>query len=80
MPTRQQLPFCLCYQTTFNLKLKSSDPTLWRRQIKTAIPYFKAKGTLGALSEALDAAGIKLNKLTKLWQVISRHTWVDDFF
>jgi hypothetical protein len=63
----------------FNLKLKTTDPTLWRRQIKTAIPYFKRKGTLEGLSEALDAAGIKLNKLTRLWQIISRHTWVDDF-
>jgi hypothetical protein len=63
----------------FNLKMRSDDPTRWRRQIKTAVPLFKKKGTLGGLTEALAQAGIKLNKLTKLWQVISKYTWVDAF-
>lgn len=58
----------------FNLKLKSGDPTLWRRQIKTAIPLFKKKGTLSGLQDALGAAGMKLNSLTRMWQVISDYT------
>ena len=29
----------------FALDLYSSDPTLWRRQIKNAVPLFKNKGT-----------------------------------
>lgn len=58
----------------FNLKLKSGDPTLWRRQIKKAIPLFKKKGTLDGLKEALDVAGMKLNNLTRMWQVVSKYT------
>lgn len=58
----------------FNLKLKSGDPTLWRRQIKTAIPLFKKKGTLAGLQEALGASGMKLNSLTRMWQVVSNYT------
>jgi len=27
----------------FAIKLRSSDPTLWRRQIKEAIPLFKKR-------------------------------------
>jgi hypothetical protein len=63
----------------FDLKLKSTDVTRWRRQTKTAIPYFKSKGTLKGLADAMAAAGIRLRKLTLLWQVISLYTWVDDF-
>ena len=63
----------------FDLKLKSSDPTLWRRQIKTAIPLFKKKGTLSGLQEALAAAGMKLNSLTKMWQVSSKYTFQELF-
>jgi len=63
----------------FNLRLKSSDPTLWRRQIKEAIPLFKKKGTLGGLKEAFAQAGMKLNKLTRLWQVVSPYTWQESF-
>lgn len=63
----------------FNLKLKSDDPTLWRRQIKEAITLFKKKGTIGGLEDAFAQAGMKLEKLTQLWQVVSPYTWVDSF-
>ena len=70
------LPFL---SNLFNLKLKSSDPYLWRRQIKRAIPVFKKKGTLSGLIESLDQAGIKFIKYTRLWQVISNYTWQEVF-
>lgn len=63
----------------FNLRLKSTDPTSWRRQIKRAIPIFKKKGTLRGLVEAFDQIGIKMNKYTKLWQIISPYTWQEIF-
>ena len=63
----------------FNLKLKTTDPTLWRRQIKQAIKLFKKKGTFDGLKEALDQTGIKLTKLTKLWQVTSPYTYQESF-
>ncbi len=63
----------------FNLKLKTTDPTLWRRQIKNAVSLFKKKGTLAGLQEAFDQAGITLTKLTKLWQVIPPYTWQESF-
>lgn len=63
----------------FNIKLRSDDTTLWRRQIKQAIPLYKTKGTLAGLQAALDQAGIKLHKLTLLWQVVSPSIWTDGF-
>lgn len=63
----------------FNLKLKSDDPTLWRRQIKTAIPLFKKKGTLEGLEEAFSQSGMVLDKYTTLWQVTSPFTWVQSY-
>lgn len=63
----------------FGLKLKTNDPTLWRRQIKQAIPLFKKKGTRKGLEEALAQAGISMSKLTRLWQVISSYTWQESF-
>jgi hypothetical protein len=63
----------------FNLKLKSGDPTLWRRQIKEAVPGFKKKGTLKGLKSALAATGVVLNKFTQMWQYTSKYTWVDNF-
>ena len=63
----------------FNLKLKSNDPFRWRRQIKRAIPIFKKNGTQSGLIESLDQAGIKFVKYTRLWQVISNHTWQEMF-
>ena len=59
----------------FNLKLKTNDPTLWRGQIKKAVPLFKSKGTLRGLRESLRLANIGLLKFTKLWQIISPYTW-----
>jgi len=64
---------------TFDLKLKSYDPTRWRKQIKRAVPLFKRKGTKGGVSEALDQGGIKLIKYTSLWQVTSGYTWQEIF-
>ena len=63
----------------FNLRLKSDDPTLWRAQVKRAIPLFKKKGTLSALQEAFGLAGMNLTKFTKMWQVISLYTWQELF-
>lgn len=63
----------------FDLKLKTNDPTLWRRQIKNAVPLFKKKGTKKGLESALAQAGITMSKLTKLWQVISPYTWIESF-
>ena len=63
----------------FNLKLRSEDPTLWRRQIKQAIPVFKKKGTLAGLTEALSQAGIYLNKINKLWQISPKYIYMTSF-
>ena len=63
----------------FNLKLKSNDPTLWRRQIKEAVPLFKKKGTLGGLKDAFAQAGMTLNKFTQFWQLVSPYTWTESF-
>ena len=63
----------------FNLRLKSSDPTLWRRQIKKAIPNFKKKGSISGLKEALGDIGMKFLKLTRMWQVVSDHTRQEHF-
>jgi hypothetical protein len=59
----------------FRLKLRTGDPTQWRRQIKNAVPLFKKKGTIRGLQEALAQAGVTLNKFTRLWQVVSDYTW-----
>lgn len=63
----------------FHLRLKSNDPTLWRRQIKEAVPLFKKKGTIRGLYDAFAQSGVLLNKVTKLWQVVSRYTWQESF-
>jgi len=63
----------------FNLRLKSDDPTLWRRQIKTAVPLFKRKGTSGSLKESFLQADMELKKVTKLWQITSPYTWQESF-
>lgn len=63
----------------FDLKLRSGIASNWRRQIKQAMPLYKAKGTFSSLKEALDQAGIALKKLTRLWQVVSSHTWIESF-
>jgi len=63
----------------YDLKLRSSDPILWRRQIRQAPTTYKKKGTQAGLSEALGASGMVLNNFTRLWQVISDYTWQDYF-
>lgn len=63
----------------FDLRLKSDDPTLWRRQIKEAIPLFKKKGTLSALESAFSQAGMILNSFTQHWQITSRYTYQQSF-
>lgn len=64
----------------FGLKLKSTDPTKWRAQIKRAVPLYKAKGTRSALNEAFDNSAIKLVDLTIPWQVTSSYTWQESFY
>ncbi len=59
----------------FGLRLKSTDVTLWRKQIKRAVPLYKKKGTLNGLKEALESADINFIKWTRLWQVVSKSTW-----
>lgn len=63
----------------FNVKLRSQDATLWRRQLKTAVPTFKKKGTYQGLKDALANAGIELTNLSNLWQVVSKSVWNDGF-
>ena len=63
----------------FNLRLKSNDPTRWRKQTKKAIKNFKKKGTISGLKSALSDAGFLLNKFTKLWQVKSKYTYQEHF-
>lgn len=64
---------------TFAVKLRSSDPTLWRRQIKESIPLFKKKGTLSGLKEAFAQSGMILNSFTQYWQLVSPYTHVQTF-
>lgn len=63
----------------FGIKLRTNDPTLWRRQIKEAVTLSKKKGTYSGLKEALSQAGIIINKFTKLWQVTSKYTYQESF-
>lgn len=63
----------------FALRLKSSDPTLWRRQIKRAVPNFKKKGTIIGLRNAYSDIGVKLLRLSRLWQVVSKYTFQEHF-
>lgn len=63
----------------FNVKLKSNDPTLWRRQIKEAVPLFKKKGTKSGLEQAFAQAGMTLLNLTQYWQLVSPYTFQESF-
>ena len=63
----------------FALKVKSSDPTLWRRQIKKAMANFKRKGTIVGLEESFGDAGMRLLRLVRLWQVVSEYTFQEHF-
>lgn len=64
---------------TFAIKLRSSDPTLWRRQIKEAFPLFKRKGTLKGLQDAFSQSGMKLNSFIQYWQLTSKYNWIETF-
>jgi len=72
-------PLIMYLSNTLGKDLRSSDPTLWRRQTRNAIPRYKQKGTLPGLTGALDEADITLNSITRLWQAVSPFTWQDDF-
>ncbi len=63
----------------FGLKLRSTDLTQWRKQIKKAVPVFKMKGTLKGLEEALMDAGIRLNKYTQFWQTGTDFSYTETF-
>lgn len=63
----------------FALRIKTGDPTLWRRQIKKAVPNFKRKGTIVGLREAYGDAGMRLLRLARLWQVVSEYTFQEHF-
>lgn len=63
----------------FGLRLRSTDITLWRRQIKKAVPVFKRKGTLNGLEQALGDAGIRLLKFTQFWQTGSDYVYTETF-
>lgn len=63
----------------FGIRLIGNDTTLWRRQVKQAVPLAKKKGTLAALQESLANADMQLLKFTQLWQVVSSATWQEGF-
>ena len=63
----------------FGTPLRSMDVTLWRRQLKTAIPLCKKKGTLSGLQEALSNAGIGLTSYTQLWQCRTDVVYTETF-
>ena len=63
----------------FNLTLRSTDPTRWRKQIKKAIPLYKRKGTFEGLRQALDDAGIRILSFSQLWFVGTDYTYTESF-
>lgn len=63
----------------FGLFLRSEDVTLWRRQIKKAVPNFKIKGTLQGLESALGDAGINLVKYSQYYLCGSDNVWTETF-
>jgi phage tail P2-like protein len=63
----------------FKWKLRSGDPTLWRKQVGNAISMYKQKGTLKGLREALKNSGVDFKKITYYWQIISNFTWQEAF-
>ena len=74
-----QEPLLIYLANLFNIVLRSKDPTLWRRQIKTAIPKLKRKGTREALTQALLEADIRLLSFDQLWQTGSDFIYTDSF-
>lgn len=65
---------------TLDVKLKSQDPTLWRRQIKEAVPLYKKKGTIGSLKDGFSQAGMRLISLQNFWQITSPFFTQESFF
>ena len=63
----------------FALKLRGNDISRWRGQIITAIPQFKRKGTLEALVQAFDQAGIALTDFYQYWQVTLPQIYTQSF-
>lgn len=63
----------------FGIRLRSTDITLWRRQIKKAVPVCKRKGTLNGLEQALGDAGIRLLKYSQFWQTGSDYAYTETF-
>lgn len=63
----------------FNLRLRSGDPTLWRRQIKEAVPLFKKKGTKEGLEQAFSQSGMSLQSCVQYWQLVSPYTYQESF-
>jgi hypothetical protein len=65
---------------TLDVRLKSQDPTLWRRQIKEAVPLYKKKGTLGSVKDSLSQAGMRYLGIQNYWQITSPYFYQDSFF
>lgn len=65
---------------TLDVKLKSQDPTLWRRQIKEAVPLYKKKGTIGSIRESLSQAGMRFLGIENYWQITSPFFYQESFF
>lgn len=63
----------------FNLVLRNTDPTRWRKQVGNAIPLYKKKGTYAGLEEALNLAGITIIDYSQLWQVGTEYTYTESF-
>lgn len=63
----------------FELSLRSTDPTRWRGQIITAVPQFKKKGTLEALAQAFEQAGMYLADYFQYWQITFPEVYTETF-
>jgi len=63
----------------FGLTLRSENVGAWRNQVRNALGLYKKKGTYESLKQALDKAEITILKITNLWQVTSKHNWIDGF-
>jgi hypothetical protein len=74
-----QEPLLIYLANFFNLKLRSSDPTRWRKQIKKAVPLNKMKGRLEGLRQALSDAGMELVEFSQLWQVGTKYSYTESF-
>lgn len=72
-------PYLVSLANLFSLKLRSTDITRWRGQIKTAVPLFKKKGTIGGLRQALGQAGMTMHNFTQFWQITSPYSYTENF-